>query len=261
MLKFEKGTVVLSLDDGAKNAFRTFQEILLPYSIPATFNISTSYICPDSEPNGPYITRGELLEMSKSPYVEIAGHGHKHDNTIPDITTSRELLREWLDMHGLIGFASPGSGMTKSYVLENTALLHDIGYLYIRSAGTEEQPNQRILAIREKAERSGYTPFAIQKCGEFVWEYDSKFVNSVVILHDHSLEELKQLTDLAIEEKACVVLMFHNVRKPGEEKYDNLWSFDYDTFEAYIKYLSEKQNLGVLEVLTNKDAFLKGSSR
>ena len=259
MSKFEKGTIVLSLDDGAKNAYRTFKDILCKYSVPATFNIVTGRICPDSEPNGKAITRSELLEMSKSPYVEIAAHGHTHENSTPDITKSRELLCEWLNMSGLMGFASPGSGMKKNYVLENEKLLDDIGFLYIRSDGTQEEPSERLLKVREKAEKYGYKPDVIKNCIEFVWEFDSKFVNSVVIYHYNTLEELKQLTDLAIEEKACVVLMFHNVRKPIEENYDSLWSFDYDDFEGYIKYLSEKQKQGKLDVLTNKDAFIKGS--
>ena len=37
--RFEKGTVVISLDDGITVDFRLYEKILLKYDLPATFNI------------------------------------------------------------------------------------------------------------------------------------------------------------------------------------------------------------------------------
>ncbi len=89
-----------------------------------------------------------------------------------------------------------------------------------------------------------------------MYEYTSKFVNSVVICNDHTTKILKELTDLAIEEKACVVFMFHSVVKAGEDNHDNLWSFDYDKFNEFAEYLYNRKNEGKLDILTTKDAYL-----
>ncbi len=140
MAQFEKGTVVLSIDDGRKDAYRLFKDILQKYSIPATFNIVTSWIDTDD-----HITHDELNEMGKSPLVEIAAHGHSHKNTYSDIIESKELLCDWLGIGGTIGFASPGSGMKNGYVKENTDKFDEMGILYVRSANTEEAPTARHL--------------------------------------------------------------------------------------------------------------------
>ena len=41
---FEKGIVVISIDDGNSEDFRLYENILLKYNLPATFNVVTSRI-------------------------------------------------------------------------------------------------------------------------------------------------------------------------------------------------------------------------
>ena len=92
---------------------------------------------------------------------------------------------------------------------------------------------------------------------QLTFEYDSMFVNTASVLNYNSVQELKQITEAAIREKACIVLIFHGINKKGEVDPDYLWSFDYDMFEEYAKYLSDLKNQGKVEVITNEQAYRK----
>ncbi len=253
MSRFEKGTVVISVDDGRKDAYPLFKEILQKYSIPATFNIVTAWIDADGS-----ITRGELEEMSRSPLVEIAAHGHSHKNTDEDIVKGKDLLCEWLGIDGKLGFASPGSGMKTAFVRENSAKFDAMGFLYIRSAGTDDAPTEKHLAVRSRAVERGFDGYVVKNTAELVYEFSGKFVNSVVVCNEHTAGQLKALTEFAIEENACVVFMFHSVVKADAENHGNIWSYDFDKFNEFAEYLCQKRADGALDIMTTAEAYLRG---
>ena len=108
MSAFEKGIVVISIDDGRYDSYRLYR-LLSQYKISATFNIVTSRIGTEG-----YLSLDELRQIYEDPLMEIACHGHTHKNEDEDIMLGNQHLFGWLgEGDGRIGFASPGSGMNK----------------------------------------------------------------------------------------------------------------------------------------------------
>ncbi len=258
MSNYQRGTVVLSIDDGRKDAYRLFQEILERYSLPATFNIVTSRIDASENASSETITRAELEALSASPLVEIAAHGHTHQNTEEDILQNKAIFQEWFGLSEPIGFASPGSNMTCAFVENNESKLRDMGLLYVRSARRGGKLSKRHKAVQERARAQGFGEYVVQNAAEFIYGFDSMFVNSVVVFHNTEVEALKRLVDLAVEEKACIVFMFHSVRKRGEEGYDSLWSYDFEAFHDFAEYLFALKRDNFADVVTTQTAYLQG---
>ncbi len=256
MPEFKKGTVVISVDDGRKDAYRLFKEILEPLCLKATFNIVTDWVA-DNEDSWT-VSKRELLEMAQSPLVEIAAHGDTHRNTDEDIALCRQKLCEWLGLSGEIGFASPGSGMKIDFVKENGQKLRDMGFLYIRSSDGNFDLCDKKRRIIEKAKQKNLSEYVLFNIQMLSFGYEDMFVNSVVVCFNNTFEQLKQLTDIAVEENACALFMFHSVKKEGEPAYDDEYSFDYSVFKEIANYWSTLQKEGKLNVQTNREAFING---
>ncbi len=254
MSKFQKGVITLSIDDGRKDAFRLTNEVLNKYNIPATFNIISGYIDIENKGNKSVITLDELKAMHKNPLVEIAAHGYLHKNDDEDIVKGKEKLYEWLDIKGsTIGFASPGSGMKEDFICENQEKLQKMGFSYIRTGFEKEgRSADEVCKYLDNADVGGID--------ELYYEFDNMCINSVPILCSITVEAMKKMVDLAAREKACITLMFHSVRKKGEYNPEDLWTYDYDKFIEIMEYLVQKRENGEIEILTTRDAFIKGKN-
>ena len=92
--KYEKGTVVISIDDGNEDDFRLYNEILLKYKLSATFNIVTNNIDGvNSVADGDKcLTKEQLSIIYNDSLMEIAAHGHSHKNCDEDILKGIEYL-------------------------------------------------------------------------------------------------------------------------------------------------------------------------
>ena len=115
-----KPIISLSFDDGRLDNYKVFKEILEPNHIPVTINIATGFIenkCTVGSQVKP-LTISQIQEMSASPLVEFACHGHMHKNEIKDIEAGRLKLAKWISSspRNKLGFASPGSNMTPDYI-------------------------------------------------------------------------------------------------------------------------------------------------
>lgn len=262
MSKFEKGVITISVDDGRKDAYRLAQEVLPKYNIPATFNITTAFVDKNNSGTKGSVTLNQLKEMYDNPLVEIAGHGHAHKNDDADIIYGRELLYNWLDIkEDTIGFASPGSGLKNNHIKENAQKLRDMGYLYIRSGISVEEPTAQHEKVKEKIKPYAKSDYVVNNVNQLSYGFNSMCVNSVIVFNYTSVEELKQLVDIAESEKACLTFMFHGITKDGEADPDNLWCFSYDKFLEFAQYLTERREKGGIEILTTKEAFLKGAQQ
>ena len=252
--QFEKGTVVISIDDGNADDFRLYENILLKYHLPATFNIVSNTIDGES-----CMTKDQLRMIAHDPLMEIAAHGYNHKNYDGDILKGIAKLYEWLDIaEGPIGFASPGSQMKNAFIETNGDHLKSLGLLYVRTA---KNPNasKRHLEIQSKLKEAGASDYVVGNIPQLIDSFHSMCVNSVVVYHDTELDDLKQLVAIAAEERACIVFMFHRTKKKGELNDDEIWSYDYDKFEAFAEYLDQQRTKGVIDILTNRQAFLAGT--
>ena len=249
--KFQKGTVVISIDDGNADDFRIYENVLLKYNLGATFNVVSGWIN-----GGNSLTKEQLRTIYNNPLMEIAAHGYSHKNDDEDIKKGIAMLYDWLDIkEKAIGFASPGSVMKNDFIEENEAHLKDLGLLYVRTS-RNLNPSKRHLEIQNLLKSEGASDYIIENIPQLIFSFDGLAVNSAVVLHHTNLEDLYKLVDIAIKEKACIVFMFHRTKKQGELDYDSLWSYDYDKFEKFVEYLHNKRANGEIDVLTNKQAFL-----
>ena len=252
--QFKKGTVVITIDDGNADDIRVYEEILSKYNIPATFYIITGKI--DGETN---LTKDQLRAIYNDPNMEIANHGYSHKNDDGDITLGTANLRDWLGItENTIGFASPGSQMKNDAIAPNEAHLKELGLLYVRTSESTKM-NRRHLELQVKLQGEGASGYIIKNIPQLSYGFDSMCVNSAVAYHSTNVEDLKKLVDIAAEEKACVVFMFHRIKKQGEPNYEDQWSYDYDKFAEFVKYLTERRETGAIDILTTRQAFLAGS--
>ncbi len=259
MSAFKKGTVVISVDDGRFDAYCLFKEILEPLALPATFNIVTGWVSDSDDLPRSSVSCKELAEMAASPLVEIAGHGHTHRNDDEDIIQGHDVLCEWLQTDDALGFASPGSRMKADFVAENAAALAAMGYLYVRSVDVEAGNSARHTQAVARAKAAGCSDYVAEMLPRVSYGYEGMFVNSAVVFFSTAVEDVKQLTEFAMEEQACLVLMFYSVKKKGAVGYDDMYSYDYDQFKDLATYWSRLRAAGKLDVLTNKEAYFIGS--
>ena len=252
--QFERGTVVITIDDGNADDIRVYEEILSKHNIPATFYIITGKI--DGETN---LTKDQLRTIYNDPNMEIANHGYSHKNDDGDITLGTTNLRDWLGItENTIGFASPGSQMKNDAIAPNEAHLKELGLLYVRTSESTKM-NRRHLELQVKLQGEGASNYIIKNIPQLSYGFDSMCVNSAVVYHSTNVNDLKKLVDIAAEEKACVVFMFHRIKKPGEPNYEDQWSYDYDQFGEFAAYLAQKRAEGMIDTLTTRQAFLTGS--
>ncbi len=242
-----KGIIILSIDDGSADHYRLF-ETLAAKNIPATFNIVTNRI--DGEHQ---LTRAQLREIYAHPLMEIACHGHAHQNDDADILHGKALLREWLALpDGPIGFASPGSQMKQGWIRENEQHLKELGLLYVRSAENREPCSRHEQLKKQYADAP---KFITHNIPQLIFELDGLFVPSAVVYHDTPVGEIKALIDLAIAERAALVLMFHRAKKQGEHNYDELWNYDFDRMQELLDYIAAKREKGALNIMSTQQAF------
>ena len=243
----KKGAIVLSIDDGTIDNYRLYK-LLAELSIPATFNIITERIGREN-----YLTVEQLKEIHRHPRMEIASHSHSHKNEYPNIALANETLYAWLGIEEKqIGFASPGSDMKRDFVVENDASLRDLGLLYVRSS-ENPVPSEHQLALAKRLEEEGASPWIVRNVERLIYRLDNMYLPSAVVYQHTTLDELKALADLAEREQACIVVMLHRVEKMGEPHWENLWCFDYDITEAFLRYIKKKEEDGKLSLLTTRE--------
>ena len=251
--KFEKGIIVISIDDGDADGFRVYENILKKYRLSATYNIVTGLVG-----DADRLTKEQIQILHNDPFIEIAAHGHTHQNDDEDISKCVECLYDWLAIENeAIGFASPGSPMRADFIEENADHLRSLKLLYVRTS-KNNMPSERHQKLQEMLKAQGAPQFVWENAGQITYRFDGLAVNSAPIYHDTTVEDMKKLVELAITERACVVLMFHRFRKPGEAIYEGRLCYDYDSFAEFAEYLSQMRDAGKIDVLTNEQAYRLG---
>lgn len=87
----KKAIVSLSFDDGRKDNYKIFQDILQKYELSATINIATGYI--EGKVNAalqPAMSIEQIIELSTNELFEIACHGDLHSNDLEDIVSEEK---------------------------------------------------------------------------------------------------------------------------------------------------------------------------
>lgn len=257
----KKGIVTLSFDDGRKDNYFIFKDLLEKYKIPATVNIATGYIEGKVQAGkNPAMLKEEVIELYNNPLFEVAGHGDMHGNDIDDIREGKKKLVQWFQLpeKSKLGFASPGSEMSIDYIDSNYETFERMGFEYIRTG--LRVSSYRILRIAARR-------FArvIHSAYAFRFAYNDTFqdsvkglaVVSIPVLHDTTFRQVKGVIDQAIKQKKWIVLMFHSIEQKNGLYYSDVWTWDYEAFERLLKYISKKRNEQEIEISTTHDAYNK----
>lgn len=253
--------VVLSFDDGRKDNYIAATEILQKSNLPATFNITSGYIektipLDNLCPNEP-MSLEEVINLSKVPIFEIAGHGYAHLNTIEDWDKGIKKLTEWLSPgyfeHGY-GIASPHSGVTDSWVSCNIGSTYKSDIKYIRT-GLKNQSAITQRGVSKIARMTGSRMLMYAPIKESVLPIESNklLCYSVPVLNPHTYEQIRYIIDKTVQKKGDIILMLHSILKKGESYYDDLYSWDYDKFAKLCEYLCEMRSKGIIDVKRNID--------
>jgi len=220
----DKGVIIFSIDDGRWDMYRLAKEILIAKNVPATLNITTNKEWFDSKKLIP-MKKEELLEIAQSPFMEIANHADEHSNEFDDIQRGFMKLCDWLgyDSAKPIGFASPYSQITMEYANNHIDELQALGIKYVRTCDADEVFNK---------------------------EENMFALTSYAVKNEMTVEALKNMADKAVENKNCLIYLFHSVLKPGEYNYENDWSYDYDKFNEFVDYILQLKKDGKVNIMT-----------
>lgn len=256
--------VILSFDDGRKDNYRAAMEIMKPLDIPATFNITTGYILQniaDNDKPGPHapMNLDELNELAACELFEIAGHGYTHDNDIENLLNGVLVLRKLLPNAKINGVASPHSEFKLSDLKIAQEKFNENGIRYLRISNDYTKMSQTKIWLR-RLNRVLHLSSLYAWVNEDSIEIEAKFLlHSFPVIRDNKLREVKKLINRlrenSLDSDSVCILMLHSILKPGEDYYNDLFSWDYDDFFNLCKYLSEQLKKGNILMCRTNDLF------
>jgi len=271
--------IVISVDDGAYDSYTNIFPMLKKAGIPATFHIVTEYILnnPHNKYNNrndnafqswckerglfrPPMTLEQVREIAADPLCEISAHTSDHTNEWNSICKGREDLLQIFDGDSvnsestLIGFASPGSLLSRDDFLKMEDALRKQGFVYARTA-LRIKKVKILRVISRKISRvlhSSYL-YAFAYRDTLLDEQDTFALNAVPVMHDIRLNQIKAIVRLAERKQENCILLIHSVMKPGEQLYDDNWSWDINKFKKLIDFLKQEQLDGKIRVVKMKE--------
>lgn len=258
------GIIGLSFDDGRMDNYQVAYPILREYGLPATFNITTSYIerKPTKWPftSSRAMTMDMLRELHADPLMEIACHGYWHNNDVENLlegirTLCTHLGVKRLHKHGN-GIALTGD---RSFTFDiNSAqsqlLAADVQYVR-RSIRLLSHPTLRTLA--RKANRVVALPTLMRYAfsDTLMTATDGMILYSIPVVATMPARVLKTMANLAAERNAACILMLHSVVPNGEMR--DLYSLEEKKLSALCEHLCRLRDSGKIEVATTMDIYGK----
>ena len=255
----EKGIITFSFDDGRKDTYHVFNEILKPLSLPGVVYIPSGYI--ETGFNDPLdigynglMTKAELDVIQSDPLFEVAAHGWMHKNSFDDVEKGILLLREWYPDQAEFGFASPHSAINKTYVEENEKEYRRMGFSYVRGGRNIEYFRMLLRAISLLA-RTTKSP-ALFKLLNLPSMNKSKsyYLHAVGVHKLNTLQQLKGIVDYCASKKCWAILEFHGIDRPGSKEYSEIFCWSEDDFMKLCEYAVGLRDSGMLDVLNPLEA-------
>lgn len=248
--------ISISFDDGRLDTYINAIPILKKYSLTCTINIITDFI----EHPGRYtkFTSGANKAMSISNVLEandmgmeIACHGHTHNNTILDINTNIKKLKSWGVPTDNIGFASPYSYITPQNIYEIDSLLKNGSISYIRS-GVQVRREGILHSgkyLIQELTGSSKLFYILNRNLIFKFNNQDKFVYGISVTKNTKLHQIKYFID-RIPDNSCAILIFHSILYPDNEGYgEDKWYWNAHTFERLCQYICDIDEIQVLNTI------------
>lgn len=253
--------IALSFDDGRRDNYIAFKEILEPLHIPATFNITSGYVnrdISDADAPGPHeaMTLAELREMGQSDLVEIAGHGYTHDNNVDNLIKGVNWLREnGICQSNEIGLASPHSQFDLSTLEQSKSKLLDNNIIYLRISNDYAKITKTQIWMRRLNKLLHMPSIYYYTNKDSIMEQANSFLlYSIPVLKIHTYTEVAGFIDRLIKQNSEIycILMFHSILKKGCPFYDDLFSWSTHDFERLcnqMKTLEAKQSCSIVKTI------------
>lgn len=259
----EKAIIAFSFDDGRLDNYTIAYPILKKYNLPATFNLTSSYIKGNIDKvkfDFPEPMSIDMVhEMFNNPLIEIAGHGNQHVNTTEDIVSGIKELQELLNVdnlnNGANGFASPGSDLTEKMYNDMKSVLVSNNIRYVRIS-CRYTSFKRLKILCRKLSRIVKWPWLYKLAYQdtLVSEIKDGIIYSIPILSSVTPKQIDAIIRKAIEEKKACVFMFHSI--VAVESMRNTWDYSCENFEHICQILFKYRKMGVLDVKTVMDLSL-----
>lgn len=257
--------IAISIDDAREDAVRAYREILKPLCIPITLNVTTGYVrgenkVEDNPSDNKPMSLSQLTELAAEPeeLIEFGGHGIKHNNDFDNLIAGVKDLNSILEPYEktVHGIASPQSKLHTEEILEHKEELESIGVRYFRTGDRKEHMSFMRRAFR-KANRYIHIPYIYSTTDEpqFVYPEDDFILYSVCVLRNSTIKELMDMVRRNVKNRQIegIILNFHSVLKPGEEYYEDLYSYDYGMFKHFIEWLKHNESDNKLELVKTLD--------
>lgn len=255
------GTVSFSFDDGRGDNTAAADEIFVPMGLPITLNITTGYVdgsCPAEllPCEKPPMTIPDIQRLAALPKVEIAMHGDHHMNTAVDILRGSQKLHDWLRIpdDALLGFASPGSGMSISYFQSPECAQLRNHLAYMRS-GLRITSKKAVRVLCRKVARVLHLPvfYRIAYHDTIMTDCDRKILYSVPVMGDITVAQLLAVIRSCIKRRGALVLMFHSVEADTSQR--DPWTWSVEKMKRLCAAIHSLEEQGLLTACTTMEQF------
>ena len=251
--------ISISVDDGAYDSYKNIFPLLKKYNLPATFSFISGYIDGKWEYKGiPYkpITWEEFNEIKNCSLIEVSNHSYDHTNKASSIVRGRKVLNQHIgqSVEKPLGFASPESKMTETYIKDKRIALALTGCSYVRT-GIRVRSYKFARILARKAARVTHFAwlFNIAYHDTLLDRTDDYILFSVPIMKDTTLSEVVALVKQAVKKEKNLILLFHRILKPDEENHKENWYWDYREFDTLLQFLRMEQEKRRLKVVKTCD--------
>ena len=245
--------ILLSFDDGRKDNYMMAKQILEPLSIPATFNITAGYIQKkikkeDMPSMHEPMDIEDLKDLANNELFEIAGHGYKHNNDIENLIEGVKVLRNILPekYKSKMGIVSPSSRFDVNIIEGCIDKFKKNNIVYLRTGKRSNKLLVITLAKRVIRKINKYLHIPLI----YSWIYNESFIKkednfivySIGIYKYNKLKEVKKIIQNAIKRDKSYIFTFHSILKPGEDFYEDLYTWDYNDFYELCIFLKALEN-------------------
>lgn len=252
-------TIILSFDDARKDFYVQALPILKKYKLTATLNVISDFVIhPDryhcfNSANNKSMAIEELLTCQKQ-NIEIACHGHYHQNNKEDVLRNINCLKKMgLTFPLGIGFASPNSEITQKNIVDFgiRELLAKKTLTYVRS-GIQIRREGIVYTILSLFDRILHHPkiwYWLNQRNIILKKDLSDILPSVTI---HSYTTLKQIQYFIehMPEHSTTILMFHSVCSKNDVGYGkDKWYWDCTNFDKLCSWLHKSEDIQVCNTL------------
>ena len=251
--------IAFSFDDGRKDTYRMFYEILKVRNIPFTLNVTTGYINKTIEEKdypslNEAMTPEELYDLSKEELVEISGHGRKHNNNIVNFIEGINDIRNQLKISDRIGIASPQCRFDVTNIQDCKKIFDENDVLYLRTGYRFYKYAfiKKVLRRINRLLKNSFIYYFVYNESN-IEKNDDYILHSAIVTKYDTLNNIRYFVDKAIEDNKSYIFMFHSILKKNEEFYDDTYSWDYYKFQELCDYLKKLENEKKLKLIKVND--------